>query len=528
LDSSLPAHSSKLAQTLQRSQRRGNWRSSAFHIDSSRQITAVGPPAWSWDFSDPTSEEIGWDFLFNPFQARFQDTIHAIYRLLGHHRTEIAKRAIAMQHEGAPAMPLDFPDPLARFREAFNLLLGPKTLADIDISSPQIRYIQDGVLLGIEQLSSGEKEAFNIVFDLLLRQPEDCIIFFDEPELHLHPELSFRLLKTLQVIGARNQFLLLTHSADIISSALEHSVILLTPQLRGRNQAVKLQAADDTVTALRELGQNLGVISLGRRIVLIEGAESSIDRDTYGAILQAQFPGFVLAPSGGRQTIISFSRVVEDVLQKTIWGIDFYMLADRDNSLPEKVLSELEGRSSNRLRFLPRLHIENYFLDEGTIAEAFADLVPASDWRRDANAIRERLQALAGELVPMAVNRWLSTQARSLIGEIDLAIKFGDRGAVEEFLREVLHAARKEELRISGQFEPSVLEGQVKLRWKELSDALGSNEWKRLFPGKVIFGKFCGQAGLAAGFLRTAYIAAARRRGFSPFEDVLEIFRRWA
>ena len=84
-----------------------------------------------------------------------------------------------------------FPDPLARFREAFQLLLGPKTLADIDINNPQIRYIQGAATLGIENLSSGEKEAFNIVFDLFSAIRTTALCFSTEPELHLHPELSF-------------------------------------------------------------------------------------------------------------------------------------------------------------------------------------------------------------------------------------------------------------------------------------------------------------------------------------------------
>ena len=527
LDSSVPAHARLLAQTLQRAQRRGKWRSSAFHFDSSRQFTPVGPPRWDWNFRDPTNEEVGWDFLFSPFQQRFEDTIHAIYRMLGHHRAEIAKRAIQMQRDGRDAMPLDFPDPLARFRDAFHLLLGPKKLGDIDIANPQIHYLQGDVVLGIDQLSSGEKEAFNIVFDLLLRQPEDCIIFFDEPELHLHPELSFRLLKTLQTIGARNQFVFLTHSADIISSAMEHSVVFLAPRPVGENQAVDLRASDDAVTALRELGQNLGVISLGRKIVLIEGTDKSVDRDTYGAIVQSQFPGLVLAPSGGRQTILSFSRVVEEVLHKTLWGIDFYMLADRDNSLPETTLADLEKRAAGRLRFLPRLHIENYFLDEQTIADAFTDLVPQSDWRRDSNAISDRLRSIASQLLPLAVDRWLSTQMRSLIGEVDVSVKSYGQSAVHQFTDNVLAAAVKERDRLAAHFDPAILERRVEERWQELARALQSDMWKQLFPGKIILGTFAGQVGLQLGFLRTLYIAAARRRDLAPFREVTDIFASW-
>jgi ABC-type cobalamin/Fe3+-siderophores transport system ATPase subunit len=528
LDSSDPAQRQLLNRLLQRRQQRGHWRSGALHFDSKRQFSQIQPLQWQWNFQDPAAEEINWDFLFNPFEARFQDTVHAIYRMLGHHRSEIAKRAIEMQQQGQATMELNFPDPLAKFRDAFQLLLGPKVLADIDITNPQIRYVEDGTVLGIDNLSSGEREAFNIIFDLLLRNPQDCIVFFDEPELHLHPELSFRLLKTLEVVGPRNQFIFFTHSADIISGAMDQSVVFLTRRPAGENQAIDLRSTDDTVTALRELGQGLGIISLGRKIVLIEGTESSVDRDTYGAIVHGKLPNLTLSPSGSRQTILSFARVVEDVLQQTIWGIDFYMLADRDNSLPDQVLQELENRANGRLRFLPRLHVENYFLDEETLAEAFRHLVPEDDWRRRPAEIRERLVDLARAMIPQSVNLWLSTRLRSLVGDLDVSVRGPVAPSVDELKTKLLPVLGREGNRIAEHLDPAAVASEVESRWQELESSLANGTWKLLFPGKIILGQFASQAGLKVGMLRSGYIAAARTRDFAPFADIVDIMTSWS
>lgn len=47
----------------------------------------------------------------------------------------------------------------------------------------------------------------------------DAFILIDEPELHLHPTLAFRLIETLKGFGnGTNQFILFTHSADLIST----------------------------------------------------------------------------------------------------------------------------------------------------------------------------------------------------------------------------------------------------------------------------------------------------------------------
>src|SRR5262249_25418709 len=99
--------------------------------------------------------------------------------------------------------------------------------------------------------------------DFLLRAPEDCVIFFDEPELHLHPELSYKLIQTLQQIGARNQFIFSTHSPEIITASLDKSVIFLSPP-QGRahdeivNQAILVTEQDETNQALKMIGQSIG------------------------------------------------------------------------------------------------------------------------------------------------------------------------------------------------------------------------------------------------------------------------------
>ena len=106
----------------------------------------------------------------------------------------------------------------------------------------------------------------NIIFDFLLRRPLHCIIFFDEPDLHLHPELSSKLINTLKTIGEHNQFIFCTHSPDIISSSLEDSVIFIGPDRQDNaNQAILVKPEDETHEVLRSLGHSIGIVSLGKR-----------------------------------------------------------------------------------------------------------------------------------------------------------------------------------------------------------------------------------------------------------------------
>jgi hypothetical protein len=135
---------------------------------------------------------------------------------------------------------------------------------------------------------------------------------------------------------------------------------------------------------LHLIGQSIGVISLGKKIVLIEGTSSSLDKQTYGSLVGTDHPELVLVPSGGKESITSFVEAFETVLNKTVWGVDFFMLCDGDS------LASVPGdKAGDRLRILPRYHVENYFLNEHVLARVFEQLdEPEDSWLRDPTKIR--------------------------------------------------------------------------------------------------------------------------------------------
>ena len=229
------------------------------------------------------------------------------------------------QATGQKEMPLDFRDPLEKFYEAFAKLLPGRTLVPLDEKRQTIQYRVGSTVLDLNSLSSGEKEVVTIVFDFLC-DPQDCIIVFDEPELHLHPDSRTDFFRTLREVGERNQFLF-DHSPDIITASLDHSVVFVAPVSPSRpNQAVQLRDEDGATRILHLIGQSIGVVSLGKKIVLIEGTKASLDKQTYGSIIGSQFPELVLVPVGGKESIGSFVKAFETVLNKTVWGVEFFML----------------------------------------------------------------------------------------------------------------------------------------------------------------------------------------------------------
>ncbi len=539
LDTADSNDAQKLTQTLQKSRRRSNWQSSVLNFESDRTILQIQPYQFTWDYQNPFEEGVGWNVSFSGLKGRFQDTLHSIFRTVRSRRESIALRFEELsrnreqiKHELATdvldRLGRDFPDPIDVFKRAFSQLLAPKVLIDPDPKSQQLSFSSDGQSFPITSLSSGEREVVNIVFDFLLRSPSDCIVFFDEPELHLHPELSYKLIQTLKSIGQRNQFVLCTHSPDIITASLDNSVVFIAPfKAEGVNQAIPVREDDETNEALKRLGQSIGIIALGKKLVLIEGAVSSLDKQTYGAILRDRFPSLVLVPSGGRSVITSFELLHKQVLDKTIWGVDFFMLCDRDAVPPSRDSTQIV---SARLKVLSRYHIENYFLDEEVLAMVFESMEPDDSWLRSPQEIRKVLKEIARMQIAYAAALTTSSYFREQVGNLNIMAKDCHAMSIDDLVKQLVTRGVEEQSRIASSLQSEAVESYARTIARKLQDSLDqdTDEWKALIPGKQLLNMFANRAKLDPARLKTAYIRKAEKWPVNPFQEVIDVFSSFA
>ena len=529
LDTINSTDSDKLHSVLQRSQRRSKYKSTVLNFDSDRAIIQIKPLAFSWDWIDPYEEDVEWDQTYRFLRDRFQDVQHSLFKLVESQRRKIAEDAVQLKAAGHATMDLDFPDPLEPYRAAFQQLLAPKRLADIDSRNQKIKYEHDGKTLTIDTPSSGEREVVNIVFDFILRNPSDCIVLFDEPELHLHPELSYKLLQTLAAIGKSNQFIFCTHSPEIITASIENTVVFLTPNKPdGSNQAVAVSRDDATHHALNLLGQSIGIISLGKKLLLIEGNEASLDKQAYGAILKNEFPELVLVPVGGKSTLQSFEEVRQAVLNRTIWGVEFFMLCDRD-AVYDAGFKGVEQRVSNRLKVLPRYHLENYFLDETVLSSIFEEMeADGASWLTDPSEVRNKLRVLAQQSIPLAVALKTSAAAREAVGNVDVMPKgINQDTTLDSLLGGLRDCIDVERARVNGSLNFDDIEAIARAEHAKLLTAVSEDgdSWKCDIPGRVVLNRFAGIAKLHVGRLKTLYIRRAQAAEVDPFSEIRAIFR---
>jgi predicted ATPase len=525
LDTSNAVDLQSLRAMLQQNKSRRNFKSSVLYYESNRSIQNIKPLTFQFEYADPYEEKVGWDLSFKGLANRWQDTQHAIFKKIQSQKVAIANRAIQLRSEGQVSMNLEFPDPLDPFREAFERLLGPKRLHGADVQNQRILYSEGGEQRPIDSLSSGEREVLTIAFDFLLRKPSHCVVFFDEPELHLHPELLARLVNTLRAAGENNQFIFISHSPDIVSSSLNDSVVFLTPAKEDEsNQAVLLGPKEGAAEALHRLGQSVGVVSLGKKIVLIEGTESSSDKQTYSHLLKNRFPSLVLQASGGKGNLQSFSKVATEVLDKTLWGVRFFMLADRDAAPAENVCF-----TAKNLKILQRYHLENYFLDSNILAKCFSGMEPSSSWLCNPEIIEQQLREIARAQLGYATALIEAKRLRDAAGNIDLMPKGAHEMGKDKLVEVFCEKADREVARVNAALVKDVIKEKVAETYEELSGLLDLPEaaWKYRFPGKPIFAVFASRAGIPEGRLKNLYLVNSESVADNPFEEIVEIFREF-
>ncbi|MES2734193.1 MAG: AAA family ATPase [Bacteroidota bacterium] len=207
-------------------------------------------------------------------------------------------------------------------------------------------------------LSSGEKEIFNILFNLLSRGKDyqDTIYFLDELDLHLNTKLQYNLLKEITEywLPANCQLWTASHSLGFIDYANEtaHSTIvdfddlnfdlpqILYPQPKNKLEIYEVAIPKETLIKLFK----------GKKIVICEN-----QNDEYYNLLGLEDTIFV-GVKNSRELFLTIKR-----------EHNYHGLRDRDY-LTDNEINKLRQRFP-QLSILPYYCFENYLYHPDNIAE---------------------------------------------------------------------------------------------------------------------------------------------------------------
>ena len=195
---------------------------------------------------------------------------------------------------------------------------------------------KDGSTYGVNEMSDGERSVLLLAASVLTTNGGTCFLL-DEPERHLHRAIIAPLLSTLFRSRDDCSFVISTHEVQLPLNNPTAEVMLV----RGCYFDNGMPAGWDF--DLIGVDQNIpevvkkSILGARRRIVFVEGEESSLDYRLYARIFQDAS----VVPAGPRASVISAVRSIR--LSSSYHGISAFGLVDEDHVEKDDV-EELEQR----------------------------------------------------------------------------------------------------------------------------------------------------------------------------------------
>lgn len=506
----------------------GRFVGSLVQIDSNRSVQTLSYSNVNWLGGDPDDSDSPSNFYCNPFTSRWQDFVNYIHQKSAARDKKLAEVMKANPGLLGSDILKTYPDPLQKYKEIFSAILPGKSLLDINPASPGEFQFSDqvGQKLPFGSLSSGEQEVIKVLFDVARKDIRHSVIIVDEPELHLHPTLTFKLIETLKSIGDHtNQFIFLTHSPDLISTYYSTGDVYFIDQKgNGGNQAHRLSDLDHEHKEIASLvGQNLGLFAVGKKLVFVEGAEASIDRLSYQKIAQTIDPEVRVLPAGSVLNILTLNNI-EEQIRKAIFGIELYMFRDRDGLSDEQV-SVLE--KNGRIRCLKRRHIENYFLDDEVLFMVAQRLyLTEGNPTLTREYIAESIKKIAEESLSFNVYKNAKDYLSLNYFLRSPTVKSLETKTLDQVKEEIVASISSNRDALVKEVSDDAIRAWVSAEESRLKKKLLSGEWLNDFQGKFIFSRLCGGI-LKADQIRVrhAYVDVALTERPAVLSEIAEMFK---
>lgn len=232
-----------------------------------------------------------------------------------------------------------------------------------------------------KNLSAGEKSAFDLLLDLIIKSIyyKNTVYCIDEPELHIHTAWQEKLLEEMyNLIPNNSQMWLSTHSIGMLGKARElevkhpNSICFLDFTDIDFDECVEIKPAaiDSTIwNKFLELAfGDFAKLVAPKTIVFCEGAtdgkiNDSFDAQVYSRIFSNEHPDVSFISIGSCSEIENKNNVSVKIVSQLLVNSKIIKVIDRDDRSDPEV-EELKQRSIN---VLSRRHIESYLLDDEII-----------------------------------------------------------------------------------------------------------------------------------------------------------------
>lgn len=253
-------------------------------------------------------------------------------------------------------------------------------------------FFEKGIIKNFhfKNLSGGEKAAFDLIVDLIVKQTEfdDTVFCIDEPDLHMHTKLQGQLLNEMfSLVPSNSQLFISTHSIGMIKKAVElqrinpNEVCFIDFHEQDFDQSVIIKPVEVT----RELWQKTLAVALDdmaelvvpRKIVICEGhplntnsKNKEFDAQCLRKIFNVEHSDTDFISVGGNNNIIHDKLDFVTAMKAITKGIQFIKLVDLDDRSTE----EIQELNSKGIKVLMKRDLENYLLDDSIIKKLCSSL----------------------------------------------------------------------------------------------------------------------------------------------------------
>ena len=269
---------------------------------------------------------------------------------------------------------------ISKIREPLHRLFPDLLLIEIGLVTDKAEfYFSKGCIekYGYEKLSGGEKAAFDLLLDLVVKNEyyNNTVFCIDEPETHIHTALQAKLLKELfALIQNESQLWIATHSFGMLKEAKklkeEHpdEVVFLNFDGYDFDDIVTIEPSEcDSVLWNKMLEITLGDYSsyiIPESIVFCEGTSQGrkrkdFDKRCYENIFGTKYASTMFY-SLGSCTDIAEKKQITDFISNLSPASKIIKVIDRDDRSRE----EINDLVAEGTKVLARRHLECYLLDD--------------------------------------------------------------------------------------------------------------------------------------------------------------------
>jgi len=232
-----------------------------------------------------------------------------------------------------------------------------------------------------KNLSGGEKSAFDIILDLIIKSSyySNAIFCIDEPEAHMHTRLQSALLEEIyNIIPDSSQLWLATHSLGMLKKAKEleeknpGSVVFINFDNLNFDLPLVIEPSEINKTIWNKFIEialdDFSKLILPSTIVICEGTSKgrkykNFDAQIYSKIFEKKHPDVTFVSFGSISELENDNNIGYLAVHELFKNSKIIKITDRD----DKSSPEIEESKQKGINVLSKRHLESYLLDDEII-----------------------------------------------------------------------------------------------------------------------------------------------------------------